>query len=176
MVTYVFDSCIGIPAFWSVESAIAIFVEEFWNDKVSVSNNAITIEIEADIRHLRSSTVSSEVGQSTIGVRFLASLPPVRDLGFFTVCDRSFPYVFQSHLLVETFMIKTEGLVHASIEWLCHSLASCIAEDVLWCGLEGLGPSKSVWRRISLNSGFNHLLFNKYIFLYFIFSFSFLNL
>lgn len=47
--TYILDGFIGIAAFLGIEFSIAFGVEEFADDVVSVADNAIAVEIVADV-------------------------------------------------------------------------------------------------------------------------------
>jgi len=47
--TYIFDCFESVFSFLSIQFAIAVFVEQFWQNKVSIADNTIAIEVKTDI-------------------------------------------------------------------------------------------------------------------------------
>ena len=103
----------------SVESTIAVFVKHLAEDEVTISDDAITIEVEADIGYPLLAPVLID-GSESLG-RLGAALPPGRNFDFLTkssqsVIQRSLSRVFPTRLLVQTLVIKAEGLMCRAVE------------------------------------------------------------
>ena len=120
-----------------IEFAITILVKQFRENKVSVSDNAIAIEIEADVRLETSATIDLHVRKGAIGVGLGASLPLKRN---FNICRvgslLSLQLVLHGLLFVQPLVVQSERLVHASIKRLGHLLIACFHKHILRCLIE----------------------------------------
>ena len=109
---YIANGFQGIISFSCVQAASTFFIEEFGEDKISVANDAITIEIVADIRNEFLSPVRLKLSVRAVRVSLFSALPPGRNLDFFCVaglhdcfCMRHFGPFVESVIFVEPFVI-----------------------------------------------------------------------
>ena len=78
---YIADGFHSIAAFPSIQATISIFIEEFSNDKISIANDAIAIEIKAYIRNEFLPPILLELRICLVRVSLLPTLPPGWNLG-----------------------------------------------------------------------------------------------
>ena len=78
---YIADGFHSIAAFPSIQATISIFIEELSNDKISIANDAITIEIKAYIGNEFLPPDLLELRIRLVRVSFLSTLPPAWNLG-----------------------------------------------------------------------------------------------
>ena len=84
-VTYVSYGLFGGLSLISVELAIAVFVKHLAEDEVTVADDTITIEVEADIGYPLLTPVLIE-GRESLG-RLGAALPPGRNFDLLSRCS-----------------------------------------------------------------------------------------
>ena len=91
--SYIADGLHGIFPFACVQTTVAIFVEEFGKDEVSIANDAITVKVIADICDKLLPAILLQVCQSAIRISLFTFLPPSWNFYLFCVPSRiSTPY------------------------------------------------------------------------------------
>ena len=131
-VTYVSYGLFGILSFLSVELAISVFVKHLAEYQIAIADDAITIKVKANIWYPFLTPVLIERTEGFRGLR--ATLPPVRNFdllsrGSQSVIQRSLCSVFPACLLVQTLVIKAEGLMGRAVKRLGNFLSPRLAKD-----------------------------------------------
>ena len=116
----------------SVELAISVFVKHLAENQIAIADDAITIKVKANIWYPFLTPVLIERSKGFRGLG--AALPPVRNFdllsrGSQSVIQRSLCSVFPALLLVQTLVIKAEGLMGRAVKRLGNFLSTRLAED-----------------------------------------------
>ncbi len=133
--TYVTNRLLSFFSFLSIEFAISILVEKFWNHEVSISNDSITIEIETDIGTEISSPVLLQVCKGAIGIGFSShSLPLERNFDFFVRGLVGLELLLEGYVFVQSLGVQSKWLVWGPIKGLSHSLVARFLKHILSLG------------------------------------------
>ena len=86
---YIADGFHSIVAFPSIQATISIFIEELSNDKISIANDAITVEIKAYIGNEFLPPDLLELRIRLVRVSFLSTRPPGWNFGLLLLFGHS---------------------------------------------------------------------------------------